>query len=260
MDIQYLSTADVVFTAILVVFMAGITWLMQLGVGKNLLIGLVRLCIQLTLLGYILDWVFALDALWAVLGIIIVMTLIAGYEISARQTTRKDQLYTILTGLGAMSVGAWLTGAILLLFILKLEPVWSPQYAIPLIGMLLGNTMNGVALAIDRLKSNIKDNHLRIEAQLAHGLTANVILRPYTQQAFKTALIPTINGMMVAGIVSIPGMMTGQVLAGADPSLAAKYQIIIFCGIALCSGMGSLVAIGLTKRRLFDQRQRLLPQ
>src|SRR3569623_2692060 len=114
-----------------------------------------------------------------------------------------------------------------LLGLLRVEPWYSPQYAIPLLGMILGNTLNGISLGLDRLGGELSGRRAPVEALLALGATRWEAARGPIRQAVRTGLIPTINAMMVVGIVSLPGMMTGQILAGADPVEAVKYQIVM---------------------------------
>jgi len=137
------------------------------------------------------------------------------------------------------------------------EPWYQPQYAIPLLGMLLGNTMNGIALALDRLTQSAWEQRDVIEARLMLGYSASEAVSGIQQQVFRSGFIPIINAMAAAGIVSLPGMMTGQILAGAEPVEAVKYQILIMFLVSAGSGFGTLAAVHLAVRRLFDERQRL---
>src|SRR5690606_9607676 len=123
------------------------------------------------------------------------------------------------------------------------EPWYQPQYAIPLLGMLLGNTMTGVALGLDRLTDTAYEQRGVIEAQLILGATWNTAIAALRRQAMRSGLMPIINSMAAAGIVSLPGMMTGQILAGAPPLEAVKYQILIMFLIAAGTGFGTMLAV-----------------
>lgn len=252
-----LSLLDTGLAATLVLILAGLTWWQGLGLSGRILVALVRLVVQLLLLGLVLDWVFGLGSPLLVLGIILLMVMVAGREVYARLHAPPKGWRGPVYGMSAMGVSAAISGAVVLAAIMRLDPVWDPQYTIPIIGMLLGNTMNGIALAMERLTSGAIEQQVMIESRLSLGHHLRQALAPIRRQALSTALIPTINGMTVAGIVSIPGMMTGQVLAGADPGDAARYQIMIFCAIAACTGFGSLIAVELLTRRLADHRGRL---
>src|ERR1700722_9999814 len=148
--------------------------------------------------------------------------------------------------------------ALALTVIVRIHPWYTPQYAIPLLGMILGNTLNGVSLGLDRLGSELTGRRDQVEALLALGATRWEAARPLVQQAVRTGLIPTINAMMVVGIVSLPGMMTGQILAGADPVEAVKYQIVIMFLIASAAALGTVSVVLLSYRRLFNEHHQFL--
>ena len=137
------------------------------------------------------------------------------------------------------------------------SPWYAPQYAIPLLGMLLGNTMTGIAVALDNLTRQTLDKHAQIEARLALGHSTEQAIGDIRRDALRAGLIPIVNSMTTAGIVSLPGMMTGQILAGSPPMEAAKYQLLILFLIAAGTGLGSVAAVMLGSHRLFDVRSRL---
>ena len=144
-----------------------------------------------------------------------------------------------------------------LLVLLQPAPWYAPQYAIPLLGMLLGNTMTGIAVSLDNLTRQTLDKRHQIEARLALGHTASEAIGDIRRDALRAGLIPIVNSMATAGIVSLPGMMTGQILAGSPPMEAAKYQLLILFLIAAGTGLGSMAAVLLGSKRLFDGRSRL---
>jgi len=137
------------------------------------------------------------------------------------------------------------------------EPWYAPRYAVPLLGMILGNTMTGVALALDSLGRLAREQRPAIEARLMLGRDSWLAIQEIRRQCVHIGLIPVINAMAAAGIVSLPGMMTGQILAGNPPMEAVKYQILIMFLIASGSGFGILAAVWLGGRHLFDHRERL---
>ena len=123
--------------------------------------------------------------------------------------------------------------------------------------MLLGNTMTGIAVALDNLTRQALDKYAQIEARLALGHSADQAIGDIRRDALRAGLIPIVNSMTTAGIVSLPGMMTGQILAGSPPMEAAKYQLLILFLIAAGTGLGSVTAVMLGSHRLFDARSRL---
>ena len=144
-----------------------------------------------------------------------------------------------------------------LLVVVRPEPWFAPQYAVPLLGMLLGNTMNGLAIALDRLTQEAYLQREVIEARLVCGETAAESISDVRRSAIRAGMIPTVNAMAVAGLVSLPGMMTGQILAGTPPAEAVRYQILIMFLITAGVGFGTLGAAWVGARRLFDERERL---
>jgi putative ABC transport system permease protein len=186
-----------------------------------------------------------------------VMLLVAGREVTARQKRRLRGLWGFGIGTGSMFASSFAVSVFGLAAIVRADPWWEPRYAIPILGMLLGNTMTGVALCIDRLTASAWDSREVIEARLSLGETAREAIGDMARDALRAGLIPVINAMAVAGVVSLPGMMTGQILAGNAPGDAVRYQIMIWLLIAAGCGFGMLIAVRLTVRRLFDERDRL---
>jgi putative ABC transport system permease protein len=148
--------------------------------------------------------------------------------------------------------------AVALFVIVPARPWFSPQFAIPLLGMILGNTLNGIALGLDRLGGELAAKRSQVETILALGATRWEAARQSIQQAVRTGMIPLINSMMVVGIVSLPGMMTGQLLVGARPIEAVKYQIVIMFLIASGTALGTVAVVLLSYLRLFGQDHQFL--
>jgi putative ABC transport system permease protein len=156
-----------------------------------------------------------------------------------------------------MTLAAASLTAVALLGILQPEPWYEPRYAIPLLGMILGNAMTGIALGLDTLTTTAVRERPTIEARIALGASRFEALRAPMQEAIRRGLMPLINSMAVAGVVSLPGMMTGQILAGAPPAEAVRYQLLIMFLIAGATGLGLLMAVLGGAWRLTDRRHRL---
>ncbi len=252
-----LSVLDLGMAAALVVALAVLTAVWKLGVAQTMLVAATRLVVQLSLVGLILKWVFERESiLWVVL-ISLVMLAVAGREVWVRPKRRLRGPWGFGIGTGAMFISSFAVSVFGLAAIVQADPWWRPQYAIPILGMLLGNTMTAVALCIDRLTASAWDQREVIEARLMLGETGHAAISELTRDALRSGLMPVINSMAVAGVVSLPGMMTGQILAGNDPADAVRYQILIWFLIAAGCGFGMLIAVSLTARRLFDERDRL---
>jgi putative ABC transport system permease protein len=252
-----LSTLDLAIAALLVLGLALLSTRLRAGVSRQLLIAAARTAIQLTLIGLVLKTLFANVHLAWVTLMALFMLLVAGREVMARQKRRFSGWWGYALGTVSMFLSSFTVTVFALVVILGDTPWYTPQYAIPLLGMLLGNTMNGIAIAMDRLTSTAWEQRGVIEARLMLGQRWNEAIADIRQQAITSGLIPIINAMAAAGVVSLPGMMTGQILAGSPPVEAVKYQILIMFLITVGTGLGTLGAVSIGSRRLFDARQRL---
>jgi len=252
-----LSVFDLSLAALLVVALALLSWRVYPDLARQLIVAGLRTAIQLSLVGLVLKALFHnANLLWVVL-MSLVMLAIAGREVMARQHQRFAGAWGYAIGVLSMFISSFSIALFALLVVVGNQPWYQPQYAIPLLGMLLGNTMNGIALALDRLTQSAWEQRDVIEARLVLGQSAREAVTGIRQQVFRSGLIPIINAMAAAGVVSLPGMMTGQILAGADPVEAVKYQILIMFLVTAGSGFGTFAAVQLAIGRLFDERQRL---
>ncbi len=257
MNFIALSYVDVALAALLVLVNAALSVGLRLGLEWRLLVAALRMLVQLSLVGLVLKALFAAASPLLTVAVGVVMVLFAGREAVARQDRRFTGWWSY--GLGASSM--LLASTIVTLFALttqiSAEPWYDPRYTIPLLGMILGNTMNGVSLGLDRLVTGAVRERAAIEARLALGHEITRAMHGVVRDAVRSGLIPTINTMSAAGLVSIPGMMTGQILSGVDPMEAVKYQILIIFLIAGGTGLGLFAAVVAGARRLTDDRQRL---
>lgn len=252
-----LTPLNLSIAALLIILLAITSWRIGAGVERRLLWSAVRTTLQLLLIGWILKALFSNPNPAWIAVMATIMLLIAGREVMSRQQYTFRGLWGYGLGSLAMFVSSFGITLIALQFIVQPDPWYQPQYAIPLLGMLLGNTMNGISLGLDRLTSSAWEQRHQIEAKLMLGYTAHEAATPLRRDAIRVGLIPIINAMAAAGVVSLPGMMTGQILAGAPPMEAVKYQILIMFLITAGTGFGTLVAITAGTARLFDERERL---
>jgi len=252
-----LSTVDLMIAATLVLLLALLSLRLHTNISQQLIVAAIRTAVQLTLIGLVLKVLFANASLGWVMLLSTVMLLVAGREVMARQERRFTGWWGYAVGTFSMFLSSFAVTVFALVIILGEDPWYTPQYAIPLLGMLLGNTMNGIAIAMDRLTHTAWEQRGIIEARLMLGERWDEAISEYKRQAIRSGLIPIINAMAAAGIVSLPGMMTGQILAGAPPVEAVKYQILIMFLITTGTGLGTLAAVSIGARHLFDERQRL---
>lgn len=255
-----LTYADLALTALLILALAATSWSMRLGMERRILIAAARTSIQLGLIGLVVKALFDLRNPWLVALVALGMLLAAGREVLARQKRRLRGWWGFGVGTGAMFVSSFTVTFFGLVVVLGPEPWWHPQYAIPIAGMLLGNTMNGVSLAINQVTESAFKERPVIEARLALGQRAAEAVSGIRREAMRVGLMPIVNTMAAAGLVSLPGMMTGQILAGGAPLEAAKYQVMIIFMIAAGTGFGVVAAVMVSSSRLFDERERLRPE
>jgi putative ABC transport system permease protein len=141
---------------------------------------------------------------------------------------------------------------------IDVKPWWAPQYFIPIGGMVIGNSMNAIAIALERLLNEMQSKRREIEMKLCLGADYKEASVDILRNAMKAGMIPSINSMMTVGIVFIPGMMTGQILAGADPMTAIEYQIMVMIMIVGATALGTLMVVLVTRKRCFNSGHQLL--
>ncbi len=257
MNYIHLGYSDLVLPALLVIMNGLLSIALQLKLERQLAIASARMVIQLVLVGYVLTFLFvAVSPLWTALAAFI-MVLFASREIVARQKRRLLGLWTYGLGAGCTLLAAGTVTMFSLLTQLRPEPWYHPRYALPLLGMILGNTMTGVSLGLDLLVGGVVRERAAVESCLALGGTRYQALLPVIRDALRGGFMPTINGMAAIGLVSLPGMMTGQILAGVEPIDAVKYQLLIMFLIAGGTGLGTLAAVIGGGWLVTDHRHRL---
>ena len=252
-----LSWWDLAAAGLLILLNGSLSLALQLGMERRLLIAALRMIIQLTAIGFVLKFIFAQTSLWWTLGLGLVMGLIAGREVLARQERPLQGFWAYGLGTGAMMFAGGLAMMFGVGLLIRPDPWYKPEYVLPILGMMFGNTLTGVALALDTLTATAIREKNAIEARIALGHSRFEALQGVLRQAFKTGLMPIINAMAASGIVALPGMMTGQILAGADPIEATKYQILIMFLIAGATALAVFIAVFGASLRFTDERHRL---
>ncbi len=226
-----------------------------LGLERDLVIGVVRTIAQLYLVGLILAAVFAAARWYWVLLILAVMVGVATQAAVSRLAKPIPGAYTIAAvALTASTAGtlAWVIGVVV-----QARPWYEPQYLIPIAGMILGNSMTSAALAGERLQGDLAARRDEVEARLALGFAGREAVQPIVRASLRAAMIPTVNGMMTVGLVQLPGMMTGQILAGTSPLLAIRYQIVVVFMLAVATAVGSLLFVRLAVGRYLTPAHQL---
>jgi putative ABC transport system permease protein len=253
--VQPLSLGQIGIATLLVVVAGAISVAFRLKLEKSLALAAVRTVVQLLLIGYALKYVFVLRSPLLILGLVLLMVVAAGRAALGRsQYTYSD---AFVHSFISLAVSGLLTAFVVTATVIQVHPWYRPQYLIPLVGMILGNSLTGVSIALDQLLRDVVERRAEIEMDLSLGASAWEAAHGPLQDAVRRGMIPTINAMLVVGVVSLPGMMTGQILAGSDPLEAVRYQIVVMFMLAAATALGCMLMVLLACRRLFNARHQL---
>lgn len=251
-----LTWTEVGIAAGLLAINAVVSILLKLGLARQIALSSIRMTLQLAILGLVLKQIFELSIAAPVMLLAGLMTIVAGVSAVRRINLRFSSIYP--TTVFAVWSSSWIVTAITLLMIVQPQPWYSPQVVIPLLGMVLGNSLTGISLGLDRFLSELRNRRGEVETLLSLGATRWESCREVFSGATRTAMIPILNTMSVAGIVSIPGMMTGQLLAGAPPIQAVQYQVMIMFVIAAAIALGVVIALTLAFFRVTNSDHQVL--
>lgn len=223
---------------------------LSLDLERDLAVATLRTYVQLALLGFVLRWVFGVDSVWLVLGIVALMVLMAAWTILRRSPDAPRGLFGTTTA--AMTLTGFTVTFAVTGLVVQVDPWYDARYVITIAGMVLGNSMTGIALALERVFADLDARSDDVLALVALGATPWEAAHESVRTALRAGLIPTINSMAAVGIVFIPGMMAGQILAGADPVMATAYQIVVMLMVSAATAIGSVTAVLLSYRRRFS--------
>ncbi len=230
--------------------------LYRLRLERDLLMGTIRTFLQLFLMGYALALIFNLRRPLWVLLLFAAMIVFAAWTIRGRVKERAVPFFR--PTLAAMMASYLVVTIVVTDVVVGVDPWWHPRYFIPIGGMVIGNSMTAIALTLERLFSDLRSRRDEVEMMLALGADHREASADIFRNALKAGMIPSINAMMGVGLVFIPGMMTGQILAGADPLGAIRYQIVVMLMLVGSTALGSLFVAHLVRKRCFGEAQNLL--
>ena len=230
MGVANITVQNLALSFIPVVVVVMIMWRTNRGHGRALQ-AIARMLLQLTLIGYVLVYIFQTESGLVVLGVLSVMLLAASWiALNTVELSRKSlfpaSLVSVLLGGGA-------TLALISQGVLRLDPWYQPSYIIPLAGMIFASSMTNISLALERLHAEIENGASYRDAR---------------DTAFRTSMIPVINSFLAVGLISLPGMMTGQILSGISPLIAVRYQIMVMCMIFGAAGLSTLCFLQLIRQ------------
>lgn len=253
------SWLDLALAAPLILVAVALSRWQRLGLERGFVIGAVRALVQLGAVGYVLVYLFHSSQWWLVLLALAVM-LVAATSASTRRGKKipaRDRRALLGISGTAMLLGSGVTLAYVTQVMLRVHPWYEPRYLIPLFGMIVGNAMTAAALAAERLASEMELRRGEVEAYLALGASPARAAAEPVRRALTAALIPSVNGLMVVGLVQLPGMMTGQILAGQSPLLAVRYQIVVVFMLAGATAMTAAMVVLWYRRTFFTPAAQL---
>ena len=252
----FLTYSDVALASSLIIIVLIVSWRLRLTLTKTLLMAAIRTIVQLSFIGLILAWIFAREQWYEVLLILTIMTLIAGA--AAKNRVKRSYKGLFADTLLAVSLSGVLVTGIAILVILRVQPWYTPQFIIPILGLILGNSLTAISLTSNQLIEAFHEQQARIEMMLSLSASPFEAVHEQIRAAIINGMTPTLNSMLVVGIVSLPGMMTGQILAGADPTQAVRYQIVTMFLICVSSTLGCTISALLIYRRFFNSKQQFI--
>lgn len=251
--IEILKGFTPVFISLSLVVVAGIiSRFLKLGIGWELAVNTVRAFGQLLAIGYLLEYIFSIDNIFLFFLVITVMAIVGGATARSRAPSIPGGF--ILSAFSILCAAFASIGLMLLIGVITPEP----QYIIPLGGMVVGTSMNGSALGMERLYRELKGNRDRVELALCFGATSHSASIDIVRQSIRAGMIPSMNLMKVIGLVQLPGAMTGMILAGASPIEAVKIQIIVAYMIISGVSISTSISVLLARQRFFNKRHQLV--
>ncbi len=242
--------SDLALGFILLVIPFFILWYYKTGLLKPAVISVIRMTVQLLLIGLYLEYIFILNNMWVNLAWVLIMVIIATAT-TVKRSELNRRLYLIPVFV-SLAISLIIVDVYFLGFVIKLDNLFEAIYLIPITGMLLGNCIRTNILGLSSYYNKLQKEQILYKYALANGATIKEALFPYMRNSLKTSFAPTIATMAVVGLVSLPGMMTGQILGGSSPTVAIKYQIMLMITIFVSSIMTVVLTIFISNRFIFD--------
>ncbi|WWD00178.1 hypothetical protein V866_007087 [Kwoniella sp. B9012] len=248
-----LTWTNVLIGLLFILFDSLLSLVLGLGIGGSLMVAAGRCVLQLSVMGLILDKVFASNNIWGVFGIAALLNVLGAFEATYNKSKRRfSNMFPLI--LASMLSGTVPISVIGTRFAMSQNPFWKPDQYVPIIGMILGNAISAIGIALNTVHKEFSENKDKVETYLAFGASRFEAFRPVGKEALKLALLPTVNQMSVIGLISIPGMMTGAIVGGKSVQQAARLQMIS-ASSALCT----LLALFFSLTTLVDSRCRIRP-
>ena len=250
LSIYEISWLNLILSYILLIVPIGVLWAYQTGLVKDTLIGVVRMTVQLFLVGLYLEYLFKLNNSYINIVWVLLMILVASFTVIKRGKL-NFRLFAIPV-LVALFSSLFVVDLFFLGFTIKLDNLFDARYMIPISGMLIGNAMERNIMALSHFNKSLTENKGIYRYSLANGATKSEAILPFIKEALRVSFNPFIAQMAVIGLVTMPGTMTGQILGGSSPNVAIKYQIMLMLSIFVVTITTVIFSILLSKRFIFD--------
>ncbi|KIJ08160.1 hypothetical protein PAXINDRAFT_173083 [Paxillus involutus ATCC 200175] len=257
-DSTHLSRANVGLGFSFILLNAFLSTSLNLGIGGSLVTSALRCIVQLAIVGLVLQRVFETNNPWAVAGIACLLNLLGTIEAVANKSKKRfhNMFLSVLFSMLGSTIPVSIIGA---RYAMAVDPFWKPEQYSPIVGMLCGNTISGVVVAVAYVLKEMYDNKDKVEMYLAFGASRFEACLPIAREALRLALTPTINQMSVIGIIAIPGMMTGAILGGSSVEQAARLQMVIMFMISASTALASIATTVTTLATVVDNEHRVRP-
>jgi putative ABC transport system permease protein len=254
-DYIAITNTSLMISVALMVVVAAISLINKLGLTKSILLGTIRSFAQLTIMGYVLEWIFDMQKWYYTVLMLMIMLIFATFDSYKRIDFRPQKAFFCC--FSAMIIGNTIPLAFIFYIVLKVSPWYDPQYIIPISAMVISNTMTAISLCLNTYGNELKMRRMEIESKLSLGARPSIAVEIIRKNAIKSGLIPTINALMVLGIVKLPGMMTGQILGGVSPIESVKYQLIIMYMISSAAAISLVYLTLIVDKSVFNNREQL---
>ncbi|WP_434797854.1 ABC transporter permease [Terrisporobacter vanillatitrophus] len=246
-----MKTEALILSSVLIMVPIIISYKEKLELNRDIIVSMLRAVVQLLAVGYVLDVIFGLDKLIYTVILVLVMIINASINTKKKGFTIESQVFISFV---SISVGTIITLGIL---ISSKAIGYTPNEVIPVAGMIISNSMVAIGLSYRNLINNFKNNSIAVEVKLSLGASIKEASNEIIRESIKISIMPTIDSAKTLGIVSLPGMMTGLILAGASPLVAVKFQIMVTFMILSSSSISTIIATYLSYKKLFNKRKQL---
>ncbi len=255
-QIAEISMGQLMLALLFILVAQASSFIYHLGLNRDITVGTLRTFAQLFLMGYVLTFILKSSSMWLTLALFIVMVVSAMFIIKGR--VKEHQIPYIIPTFLTMFISYLATALFVSGLVIGVTPWWEPRYFIPAGGMVIGNSMSALAISLERLFRDMRQQKEVVEMKLSLGANYREASSDIFKNAVTAGMIPSINAMMGVGLVFIPGMMSGQILAGTDPLIAIRYQIVVMLMLVGSTAVSSVVVMLMVRRRCFGSGEELL--